>query len=128
MSDHAKLSPSGAHRWIECPGSVRMTAGLPRKSSPYAAEGTAAHQLAEMCLRNGKNAAEYLGTIIKTKEDGDWNVTPDMAEAVQYHLDEVRRIHNWLGGDLHIEVRLDLTEIVPGMFGTGDAVIVEDCL
>ena len=49
---HAVLSPSSAHRWIACPGSVALvaTAGAPDTGSVSADEGTAAHEMAERIL------------------------------------------------------------------------------
>ena len=47
MTDfHARLSPSSSHRWMACPGSVRMEEGLPDPPSKHATEGSAAHLLA----------------------------------------------------------------------------------
>ncbi len=48
---HARLSPSAAERWMTCPGSVKLSEGREDKGSAYAAEGTAAHELAEHILR-----------------------------------------------------------------------------
>ena len=53
---HAKLSPSSAYRWIACPGSIRLSAGIPDTSSVFAEEGTAAHELCELCLRDRTDA------------------------------------------------------------------------
>ena len=58
---HATLSPSGASRWLSCPASVRMSSKVPPEpDSPYAAEGTKAHALAEIRARRhfGKTTAE----------------------------------------------------------------------
>lgn len=44
---HSKLGPSGAARWIHCPPSVALTDRMPDEQTIYAAEGTAAHALAE---------------------------------------------------------------------------------
>jgi hypothetical protein len=47
--EHAVLSPSSAERWIICPASVQASAEVPRgPESPYAQEGTIAHELAEL--------------------------------------------------------------------------------
>jgi len=43
MNNHALLSPSGAERWILCPGSIALTKDIPDISSPYAEEGTLLH-------------------------------------------------------------------------------------
>lgn len=56
MSKHALLSPSSAHRWCSCPGSVALTKDLPNVSSPYAEEGTRAHRLAELALAYWREA------------------------------------------------------------------------
>lgn len=103
-----------------------MCAGIPRKSSSYSSEGTAAHKLAEMCLLENKDARAFVGTIIETESDGSWEVTREMAEAVQFYLDEVRRVKGLLGGEVHVEVRVDLTDVVPDMFGTCDACVIEE--
>lgn len=46
---HALLSPSSAHQWTRCPGSIALIAQLPDSddSTVYAAEGTAAHEQAQ---------------------------------------------------------------------------------
>lgn len=51
MSYHAKLSPSSAHRWLNCPASVKLSEDAPNESSVYAEAGTLAHSLAELKAR-----------------------------------------------------------------------------
>ena len=48
---HALLSASGAHRWLNCPPSALVEAGLPDSASDAAEQGTIAHALAEWKLR-----------------------------------------------------------------------------
>ena len=124
---HAKLSPSAAHRWIECPGSIRECEGIPSSSSKFADEGTAAHELAEKCFNASMDADQFIGEKIRVKDRddpsafNDFEVTDEMASAVQVYLDVVREIafaHPLV--EFEIEARLDLSD-VPGMtFGTGD--------
>lgn len=114
---HATLSASGSSRWLNCPGSVRMEAGIERPSSPYAAEGTAAHGLAEKCLRNNLDAAQLIGETFNEHE-----ATQEMVDYVQEYLDYVRSIK----GNLIIEQRVDFSRWAPGGFGTADAIILND--
>lgn len=66
MAKHAKIcGPSGAHRWMVCPGSERLSQGMPDGSSKYAIEGTAAHALAEQCLLSGLDPLDFVGQDIE---------------------------------------------------------------
>lgn len=47
---HSKLPPSGAERWMTCPGSVVLSEGMPESGSEYADEGTRAHAYAQKWL------------------------------------------------------------------------------
>lgn len=51
MANHAILSASASHRWLNCPPSVRLTERIPDNGSIYAAEGSEAHELCEFKLR-----------------------------------------------------------------------------
>lgn len=128
MTGHAKLSPSGAHRWMACPGSAVLEAAFPDKGSAYAQEGTAAHELAAGHLSIGWNLAEYVGEDWHGEEpDGTkWKVriTQDMVDHV---LDYAKLIREYAaGGTLLVEQRLGIGHITgePDAKGTSDAVIV----
>jgi len=111
MVAHAKLSASGAHRWIACPGSVKAEEGLPDRGSPFAEEGTRAHDLMEMMLR---------GKPIRVG-DYDLEMWEHVETYVSYVLSQKRP-----GDALFIERRVDFSDWVPEGFGTADTIIVSD--
>lgn len=126
-TQHAILGASSAHRWMPCPGSIRMSKGMPNESSVYAREGSAAHEVGEMCLREGKNAIDFLG--FKLEDYPEIDVDETMCALVQEYLDAVRweiekyEAAGYDDAELLVEVRFDLTHIYPDMFGTCDAVV-----
>ena len=123
---HAILSASGSKRWLTCPGSIRMSVGMPRSSSSYAMEGTAAHKLADNKLRDGKSAKSAIGDVIQV-EGTAFKVTEEMAEAVQTYLDLVRSEVKLAGkgAELKIENRFKLDWLHSGLYGTNDAMICQ---
>lgn len=117
---HATLAPSSAYRWLKCPGSVRLCQGVEETPSIFAAEGTAAHQLAERCMREGKDARAYRGEVIEV-EGNKFTVDLEMVDGVQLYLDVVRELKAE-SDEFEIETRMDMSALVPGVFGTGDAI------
>jgi hypothetical protein len=117
---HAKLSPSGAYRWMNCAGSVEAQEGLPDQQSEFAAEGTAAHELSERCLAKGYNPDRFLGDQIQVGQF-TFNVDPDMADHVSTYVQTIRQDYK-PGDDLSYEQRYPLDPFLPGQFGTSDAV------
>lgn len=132
VKTHARLSPSGAKRWMVCPGSVKLIEDLNIIESPsvYAAEGTVAHEVHEQCLLKELNASHFLGKTIKA--DGmSFKVNDDMVKAVQLSLDYIRdRIYSYEieGYDvvLIVEQRVSLEHLgVDGMDGgTSDVILM----
>lgn len=47
MPRHAYLSASASHRWLSCPPSAKLCAEIKDETSPYAQQGTDAHELCE---------------------------------------------------------------------------------
>jgi hypothetical protein len=117
---HARLAPSSAYRWLKCAGSIALSEGLTEAPSEFADEGTAAHQLAERCLLGGTDAKKYRGDKIMVGARS-FTVDAEMVDAVQLYLDVVREIAEE-AEEFEVEQRLDVSDLVPGCFGTGDTV------
>lgn len=117
---HARLSPSSAHRWMECPGSVTLESEFPQdKTSEFAEYGTAGHMLGEMCLTQDLPAKHFKGKILnKSIEFPDgFEVDDEMVDAVQMYADYCNNIQGTLA---FIENKVDFSEWVPEGFGTSD--------
>ena len=137
MTTHAKLSPSSAHRWMNCAGSMILEKDIPDSSSEHADEGTAAHFLASECLEQGKNATDFLNQVIQiTNGNASWaerteevghsffTVDLEMTEYIQKYLDAVRSQAE--GNELLVEQRVNFSEVIgaENAFGTSDVVIL----
>lgn len=129
---HALLSASGASRWLNCTPSPRLEESFENKSSPYAAEGTLAHEFAEINLKLQlklitKAAYNKLAKPLKVDEF----YSEEMEEHVQKHVDYViqqfteakRKTKDAI---LSIEEKIDLTHFIKDGFGTNDDVIIAD--
>lgn len=125
---HARLGPSAAHRWIECPGSVVLSEQCPVPApSEYAEEGTIAHALAELKLRKylGElRGAAYTAKFKKIQNSEHYN--NEMEEATDFYVDAVLERLAAAGDDaeLLVEQQFSLDAWVPESFGTSDAVII----
>lgn len=109
---HSKLGASSAKRWMNCPGSVALSEGIPPTSSAYADEGTIAHTHAATVLETGVYPDE---------------LEPEMRAAIHTYVAAVNSgFHD--GCKLLVETRVDLSELHPGLFGTADAIVYNPSL
>ena len=81
MSTHAQLSPSKAHRWTVCPGSIREEAKYPDTSGAAAVDGTHSHTLLERALTDNLDPSAYVGQTL-TDHEGEFMVDKDRANRV----------------------------------------------
>jgi hypothetical protein len=114
---HAEFAPSAAHRWLNCPGSVALSRGMPDESSLAAREGTFAHEIAARVLTdNLDRARELIG-----ETDGEFTCDETMADHVQTYVDVVRSlVAERTKPKLFVEQSVFALN---GVFGTADAVV-----
>jgi hypothetical protein len=132
ITEHARLSPSGSHKWMACVGSVAMEDGIVEEPSEYADEGTCAHAVAAMCLTERKPATAYVGRRIEVGKARTYEFREDMAEPVQAYVDRIREYAGGAGDEhdemipIHVEQRVPISHITgePDAEGTADAVII----
>ena len=123
MSDHALLSPSGSHRWLHCTPSAVLETEFDNKSSPAAAEGTAAHALCEHKLkrmlhrRSKRPVSDYNSDEMEEHTDAYVEFVSELLEKAKQNCKDPL---------VQVEQRLDLSEYVPGAFGTADCLIIAD--
>ena len=120
-NDHALLSASSSHRWLNCNPSARLEREFSDRETTAAAEGTAAHALAEHKLkRRLKLRSERPVSVFDTEEMEI--CTDDYADFVMEQVTKERRRDP--DTQVFIEQRLDFSCYVPEGFGTGDCLIV----
>ena len=127
MSGHALLSPSAAHRWLNCTPAPRLEATFPDNTSEYAEEGTLAHSLCEITAKKKfKNikSAEYTRTVKKLKKDPLWN--DEMISTAEIYVEHLAERAMQFEHEPYIafEVGVDISDYVPESFGRCDCVML----
>ncbi len=125
MAKHATLLASASHRWLACPPSALLCAEIEDQSSPYAQQGTDAHELCEYLVEKA------LGHDVTDPTESLGTYDAEMQESAEGYCSFV--MEQLAGAKEHcsdplvcIEQRLDFSRWVPEGFGTGDCVIVAD--
>ena len=121
MAKHATLSASASHRWLACPPSALLCAKVPDTSSPYAQQGTDAHELCEYLLltalgRHARDPTEDLSYYDAEMQ----RCAEGYRDFVLDQISEIRRICP--DPLICVEQRLDFSRWVPEGFGTATMV------
>ena len=123
MAEHAVLSASGSHRWLNCTPSARLELEFENPGSEAAREGTAAHALCEyklkrtLHMRSRRPVSDY-------DSDEMEECTDAYAEFVMEQYEAAKQVCK--DPVILIEQRLDFSCYVPNGFGTGDCLIISD--
>lgn len=130
---HSRRSPSSAHRWRRCPGSVNAEKGLPDDVGEEARQGSCFHEVAAECLEFGVDPWPYVGKEISWEETYNGELitvtrtfTQEMAEKMMPGLIQLRAFEDVPGAKMYVEKRVSLEEWVgPGESGTADCFILD---
>lgn len=125
MPRHAYLSASASHRWLSCPPSAKLCADVNDEASPYAKQGTDAHELCEYKVLHA------LGEDVKDPTENldyfDTEMEESTDEYCNYVLEQYEKAKQLCKDPkVLVEQRLDFSKWVPDGFGTGDCLIIAD--
>ena len=130
MGSHALLSPSSAHRWLNCTAAPRLEANVEDRGSDFAAEGSLAHAFCALKLKNFlglPTAAEQdeIDTLFAKYHSGEMDEHTDAYAAIvlQKFADAKAATPD---AQLLVETRLSFENYIPDAFGTADAIIIAD--
>jgi len=131
---HSNVSPSGAERFFQCPGSVEAQAKIDiiEPSNPAALEGLAIHELAAKCLKHDIDPYECIGETIEVKDNYneivEFEVSDDFAFAVRMYRNTILEALAEHGLDpkttLQVETKFTLPEVDKLAKGTTDCSFV----
>ena len=124
---HALLSASGAHRWLNCTPSARLEENFENKQTVYTQEGTLAHELAELKLRKNyetMSTRKFNSELKKIKENELYK--PEMDNHTDTYADYIKQImYTSKAPCIFIEYKTDYSKYAKEGFGTTDCVIIE---
>lgn len=130
MSEHAKLAPSAAYRWLKCTAAPAFEAQFPDTSSPYAEAGTLAHEICEIKARRAliKDTPKATATRRLNKLRKDPAYDPEMDRTSDLYADYLATVYmaHTAPPYVQIEQRLDLEAYVPEGFGRADCIMIGD--
>lgn len=127
---HALLSPSAAHRWMNCTAAPLLERDVEDKGSTFAEEGTLAHAYCAKKLKEflGLSVDEEKAEIAQLDEQyhsGGMDEYTDTYKTIVLEKFNAARAKT-KDAQLLVEVKLDFSHYVPEAFGTSDAIIIAD--
>ena len=112
MSTHAQLSPSKAHRWTVCPGSIREEAKYPDITNQAAVDGTHSHTLLEQAILTNTDPVQFIGRVLADHE-GEFTVEKDRASRVAIAFSHIQHRAKELDGLVISEKKVNPCLLLP---------------
>lgn len=128
MADHSLLSPSNAHRWLNCTAAPRFEEQFPDGgASIYADKGTLAHEFCENEIQYhfmGLSKRAHTMKINRLKKDELYE--PRMLETADFYYRYILEQYNSFAVKPYVtaEVKVDISQWVPDGFGRCDCVLI----
>ncbi len=124
-AEHAVLAPSSAHRWVNCPGSVRAEQQYPDVETDESREGTAAHWVAEQSIRSftvGGGDVFFAKDFINQTAPNGVVINEEMTEGAKMYVDDVLHLCQERGllQQMRIEERASINRVHALNWGTPD--------
>ena len=122
MGGHARFSPSSGKRRLECPPSLLLEEQFPDEESPFAAEGSAGHAMAEYLIN------KYLKK--RTKRPVSDYYSDELLEAVddyvEYNITQIEQARKDCDEPfIGVELKVSLAHRINDCFGTADMVVAD---
>lgn len=125
MAKHALLSASASKQWLNCPPSAKLCAAQEDRASPYARQGTDAHELCEHKVL--KALGRDTNDPTENLEFYDAEMENCTEEYRNYVMEQYAAAKTMCADpEVLVEQRLDFSKWVPEGFGTGDCIIISD--
>lgn len=125
---HALLSASAAHRWLICTAAPQYEATFPDSGgNDYTREGTLAHSVCELYAQKkffGLSTRKFNSELKKLQASPYYN--PEMLNTADFYVSYLYEKCMTFPDMPHVslEVRVDLSDIIPDGFGTCDCTII----
>jgi hypothetical protein len=130
---HAILAPSAASRWLVCSKSARLEESCGETQSDYADEGSLAHALGDIYIREMLNMVTLISARTALEKTAAWKkyYNAEMEEhCSNYAKFVVMKFNEIKAHDKHatiiLEEELDISEYVPESWGHVDVGIISD--
>lgn len=127
---HSQLGASICERWMECPGSVALSATVPqRKPGTAASEGTVAHSICDGLLKERIGQGKFQIPKFGEADGRRIEVTSQMVDFCKIYVDYVMGLAAKYGVPnsmvmTETKVKIPADGVTEDLWGTADAIVI----